>query len=263
MFTRNGKEIQEGFIHNGKKAGYMEDRYCPKCGGAGRGPWFPDGGICYRCGGSGGHHKAFVKLYTQEQLDKLNEAAEKRRLVKIAQIEAEKAVNQETVLAQYGDLIQRARPFVERNSFISDIVYKLENGIFPTDKQVIALEKVISMLSQQDEKKAEKGEAPLGKQMVVGTICTVKRQYSQFGIQEKMLVELENHSTVWGSVGKALWEMVPCSGEARRLFDEGDLDASFKARFRGVKVQFEADFSHADNDSTHSFFKRPVKFSLV
>lgn len=26
---------------------------CYRCGGAGRGPWFPDGGICYRCKGDG------------------------------------------------------------------------------------------------------------------------------------------------------------------------------------------------------------------
>ena len=265
MFTRSGLEITSGIIQKGKIAGFIEDRYCPKCGGKGYGGWFPDGGVCYMCGGSGGYHKAFVKLYTEEQLKKLNDAAEKRIANKLAQIEAEKAANKKALMDQYGDLIEKAKPFTEQNSFLNDIIYGIESGKFNslTEKQVSAIEKTVARIKEQEEKKKIKGDAPLGKQVVSGTILTVKRQNSPYGIVTKMLVELDNLSTVWGTCSDKLFEMVPCIGEARDRFNEGDLDESFKIRFRGVKIQFKAEFFPANGDTTHSFFKRPSQVTVL
>lgn len=81
--------------------------------------------------------------------------------------------------------------------------------------------------------KADKGEAPVGKQTVKGQVVSVKDWMDIYGPVFKMTVKLENGATVYGSLPKA----VP-------------------ADYRG-EIEFKATFTQAVNDTTHSFFKRP------
>lgn len=83
-----------------------------------------------------------------------------------------------------------------------------------------------------------KGEAPVGKQTVKGTVVSVKDWMDIYGPVFKMTVRLENGATVYGSLPKA----VP-------------------ADYRG-EIEFTATFENAKNDTTHSFFKRPSKVTV-
>jgi len=86
-----------------------------------------------------------------------------------------------------------------------------------------------------------KGDAPEGRTAVKGKILAIKEHerasysYYDSGFDWKMLVEMENKSTVWGTV--------PSSLDA----DVGDV------------VEFTATFEVAQNDKTHAYFKRPSK----
>ncbi|MCL1817138.1 MAG: hypothetical protein FWG43_06020, partial [Clostridiales bacterium] len=152
--------------------------------------------------------------------------------------------------------IARAEPLMEHNSFINDIVGRLKRGQVSvlSDKQLRAVEKVVDMWRLPGD--VVKGDAPQGVQTVEGVILTVKDQQSQFGVQTKMLLELENHSTVWGTCGKALFGLVP-------PVECGDYEEGLKRRFRGVRVRFEANFERSGDDSTLGFFKRPKGFVVV
>lgn len=100
--------------------------------------------------------------------------------------------------------------------------------------------------AEKAAKQALKGEAPQGRCVVKGRIVCFKRvegksfSYYDSGISYKMLVELENLSTVWGSQPSNI-------GEA----EVGDL------------VEFTATFERAEGDNTHAFYKRPSKFSFT
>ncbi|ARW57511.1 hypothetical protein FDI23_gp088 [Serratia phage CHI14] len=85
---------------------------------------------------------------------------------------------------------------------------------------------------------ADKGEAPMGKLTVKGRVVSVKDWMGDYGPVFKMTVRLENGSTVYGSLPKA----VP-------------------ADYRG-EIEFKATFEHAKDDSTHSFFKRPSSVTI-
>lgn len=63
---------------------------------------------------------------------------------------------------------------------------------------------------------------------------------SYYGIQFKMFVELENGSTIYGSLPSKI--------------SEAEI---------GDKVSFSANFTHADDDDTHAFFKRPTKAKII
>ena len=115
------------------------------------------------------------------------------------------------------------------------------------------LEKIVAAHFEQAVKelvkpeKPPKGIAPVGKVLVSGTVLATKIQESMYGESLKMLVELENYSTVWGSVPAKF-----CGQCQERGLN-----------YKGTKVQFEAQFEQAQDDKTHSFFKRPTKVTVL
>jgi hypothetical protein len=96
--------------------------------------------------------------------------------------------------------------------------------------------------------KPTKGEAPVGHAGVSGKVLVTKVQDSMYGPSLKMLVELDNLATVWGSMPVSL------QNAEDKLEDRN---------IRGHMVSFEADFEHAEGDASHSFFKRPKNAVLV
>lgn len=107
------------------------------------------------------------------------------------------------------------------------------------DAMVKAIEAAIVEAKEKvkSERRAMKGEAPEGKLSVKGKIVFIKRfvplSVYDYG-SDKMLVELENKSTVFGTLPKCI------------------SDAAI-----GDEVEFSATFEVARDDKTHAFFKRP------
>lgn len=86
-----------------------------------------------------------------------------------------------------------------------------------------------------------KGEALDGRQAVRAKVLTVKTEYSHYyGASLKMLVELENKSTAYGTVPKAIQDVQ-----------------------EGEEISFTATFEVSGNDETHAFYSRPSKASKV
>lgn len=99
------------------------------------------------------------------------------------------------------------------------------------------------------ENRKNKGTAPEGRETVAGTVKAIKEATSSFmvgardavAVTYKMLVELDDKSTVYGSVPKSLFK---------------DIEA-------GSKVTFAATFERSNDDSTHAFYKRPSKAKII
>ena len=85
-----------------------------------------------------------------------------------------------------------------------------------------------------------KGVAPLGKASVEGVVLSIKESWFRDNLSHKCLVELQNKSTIYGSLPSK--------------FDPENIV--------GKTVCFTANFESASNDETHSYYKRPSKPSL-
>ena len=86
-FYRDGEQVQENVFE--EKSKLFAHRYCGKCGGTGMTPYFwVHDGVCFSCGGSKFSLKA-SRVFTKEELDKLNKNAEVRTQKRMAKIEIE------------------------------------------------------------------------------------------------------------------------------------------------------------------------------
>lgn len=95
---------------------------------------------------------------------------------------------------------------------------------------------------KKEEEKAQKGIAPTGKQSITGVIKAAYWKDNYFGGSYKMIVELDNKATIWGSI-------------PRKAIDSVDDIKELKDK----NISFTATFEHAEDDNTHSFYKRPSK----
>lgn len=108
------------------------------------------------------------------------------------------------------------------------------------DALVKEIEEAIKKFKDKEAEKLRllKGNAPEGKVTVSGTIIFIKKFVPINAYDhgtDKMMVELENKSTVWGTLPSCISH-----------FEIGD------------DVVFSATFTRAYGDKTHAFFKRPV-----
>jgi hypothetical protein len=127
---------------------------CPRCGGAGGSPhWRPDGGVCYQCRG-GRTISRTHRVFTEDKLAKLNDAAAKKAAKKAAAAEAKRE-------AERVEFHKWAKPYenllgaikaATGNSFLVDLARKLDDHRQLTDRQLEAAAKAIE---RQEQREAE------------------------------------------------------------------------------------------------------------
>lgn len=117
------------------------------------------------------------------------------------------------------------------------------NIFMETMQSMVASKKDLNIKDLKRQKELEKslkGDAPVGKQTIKGKIIGLPIRENYYGIQHKMMLELENKATVYGSLPSKIFNA-----------EVGDI------------VEFTATFELAEEDHTHSFFKRPSKALIV
>jgi hypothetical protein len=120
---------------------------CGRCGGQGGSEvWKFTGWTCFQCGGSGRGSIVCHKLYTAEQLAKLNATADKKAAakaeklaVKVAKIAAERAERWAVVTRDNGPLFERAAKFSEQNPFIASVMETVARTGNLSEKQMATL----------------------------------------------------------------------------------------------------------------------------
>ncbi len=170
----------------------LTPRPCSRCGGAGGSDkWAHTGWTCFDCGGSGKHIHGpeKSKLYTAEQLVKLNATADKKAAKKAAAAAEKAAIAKAEAEARRADfeevhkhLIARAEAFASRSEFVADVLYKGLEKCEWSDKQCNALLTAIERIEANDKRKA--GAVYLGKigERLKGIKATVMNRVSGEGL---------------------------------------------------------------------------------
>ena len=135
-----------------------------------------------------------------------------------------------------------------RNTFARDVMSNLRKYGSLSDKQMAAVknsmqrdvERAAEWQEKRQAEKANSGPAPTGRQVVTGTVMSVKLQtrggYSWSDEVTKLMLKLENGSRVWVSEPKGF-----------------ETDSVV-----GDTVTLKATFKQADDDTTFAFGSRPV-----
>lgn len=166
LFTRYGKPHTGAVSQDPKGRPYfMQARPCSRCGGAGGTEKWP-GWTCYDCGGSGKHVKGpeTVRLYTADEVAKLEAGRAKRTAKKqaandawAAARKAEADTRREDFVAIYGELLAAAEPYMERSSFVRDVVTKAREQARLSERQEEVLRDTIAKMATQDTQRAASG----------------------------------------------------------------------------------------------------------
>lgn len=114
LYFRNGTEFT-GSPLGGEKPYAIVQHRCGRCGGSGRLDCYRhvEGGVCFECNGHGRGKQTEDRLYTTEQLAKLNATAAKKAERKAAKhaaaqaaIDAEAAARRDAFEAKHGDVLR-------------------------------------------------------------------------------------------------------------------------------------------------------------
>lgn len=138
-----------------------------------------------------------------------------------------------------------------KNGFAHDVVNKLNQYGSLSERQATTL---LDSLARDIEwaataaaraeaevlRKASASPAPTGRVQVQGVVLSVKAYESQFGINHKMLVQLDTGARVFCSVPSSL-----------------DIE------IKGCRVEFTANFTPAPDDALFAFGKRPTKARIL
>lgn len=159
LFTRNGREVTTNIRRNSKGPYTLEPRACGRCGGAGGADkWKHTGWKCFDCNGSGEHINgpSVVRLYTAEQLDKLNARKAKTDATRLAKAKAKADAAQaaadarrEDFLTAYGDLLARMERHAPKSEFVADVLARAMQRFEMSEKQIDA---VVASMDRADER---------------------------------------------------------------------------------------------------------------
>ncbi len=145
---------------------------------------------------------------------------------------------------------QSKNPVHSGNNFVQDVVSKLQRYGAISARQmeclIQAMNRDIVRSNERKQKDIEnpRGESPVGRSEVTGTVLSTKwkgGEESGFGAVLKMLVELENRSKVWCSVPRGCDESIKgCRISVKATWTQSPTDKCFSFGTRPVVVILEA-----------------------
>lgn len=172
-----------------------------------------------------------------------------QKTFKLAQLQAKDAANKVRIKVWNArEAFLKANPvfaaaiaaYTGTNPFVKDVVAKLGHYGSLSERQVSA---VLSAIARDAQKAVEvievKGDAPVGRQTVTGTILSTKLVEGYYGNTLKMLLKLENGSRVWLTV------------PAKAAADKGDI------------ITVTATFDVSKDDKSFAFGSRPSLVGVV
>jgi hypothetical protein len=168
-YKRDGSELPAGQVLNPGKHSceYLYIVPCHRCGGqGGSNAWAHTGWTCFLCGGAGHRGKKRAKAYTIEKLEKLNVAAERRRIKKErAQLQLREKAERE--LAERRVAFHKENPgayelikeTAERtdNRFLADITRSIEGFGNISEAQLSAALLTVQRIKESEDRR-EKSE---------------------------------------------------------------------------------------------------------
>ena len=161
MFTREGVAHKGATFKDEKgRAAFSRLKRCGRCGGAGGWKGWP-GYTCYDCNGKGNLGFEAVRVYSGEELVKLNATREKirakaqaKRAAKQAAFEAAAAAKRKDFMTVNGALVAKAKAVAENSPLIASLLEGLEKYGDWTVKQIALVEKVVAEVTENAAKAA-------------------------------------------------------------------------------------------------------------
>ena len=160
------------------------------------------------------------------------------------------------------------------NSFVKDVLGKLNQYGSISEKQIAAIEKSAAKQAEWVAKDAltVKAEVPTERLLVTGEVITIKWQEGFYGSQQKMLVEVTTDVgvyKVWGTVPSTLQGQYGCTGcKSTGIVHNDGCDQCYVMDYIGAvklgdQVCFVATLKQSDKDTAFGFFSRPAKAHVV
>ncbi len=179
-----------------------------------------------------------AKRLALSQIDKIRKAWRKRQDLKTFVSTTSKAVRKALRLDHHIARDMRAR-----------LINKPERPL--SEKQEALLLRLVEQAEERKTKEASKVEekhvpAPEGRQVITGTVVSVKSHENMYGVTLKMTVKVETPEGTW-----LAWGTVPSA------LMTGDCE------LRGKVVEFTGTLTRSDRDEHFAFFKRPSKAKKV
>lgn len=211
-------------------------RTCGRCGGEGRIWCFGhvEAGICFGCRGRKRFFRTLRKMAT-------NARAKARRDAKAAieRREAPRRAAREAraLLAEHEGLAVALRA-AATDGFVRDLARQLARKGRLTERQIEAAFRA----AEREAAKPAEVEIEAGRRELTGTIVSLKSVETDFGICERMLVEIEPGARIFGTVPSILL-------------------AHTNEELKGRRVRFTAMVE--PKEPGFGFFKRPTKAEII
>jgi hypothetical protein len=192
LFRRSGAAFAGTPRTNEKGRPYfVEQLSCMRCGGPGWSEkWRGTGLVCFGCGGTGKGKVETVKLYTAEELAKMNATRDAAHARKAAKLAAEVEDRRAEFLAARGETLAAARPYAGESEVLASIIAQADALMRLSDAQVETIGKCVAAVVAKRERDA-KFAAQRAASIHVGTVgdavaidaeVTFARRFeSQFG----------------------------------------------------------------------------------
>lgn len=146
LFRRDGTEYTGAVARDDKgKPFFTYRRPCSRCGGAGGSDrWAHTGWTCYECGGARFTGPVTEKLYTVDQLAKLNATRDKRNAKKAAQAAVRAAAQEAERNANRAAFIENNKPLFEiaaglGDEFVDNMIAECVARVRLSENQVVLI----------------------------------------------------------------------------------------------------------------------------
>jgi hypothetical protein len=146
---------------------------------------------------------------------------------------------------------------------ICDIVRTIVRKGYLSDRQANYLRKLVeqhdnseAVQAARDAAEAAKADCPRGRDVVVGTVLSIKATYTAFGMVDNMLVESDTGFRVFGTLPKSL-----ATALEHTIYWDGAGTAKFLEE--KPRVQFTATITPSDTDPKFGFYTRPAKSTIL
>jgi hypothetical protein len=193
----------------------------------------------------------FQSGLTKQEFQTLREAGRlnRERATKAEQVTAFYAANPDLVNARESE-----------NSFVKDVMGKLEQDGELTERQVEAVKKAVRIDAERAANKIKwaaeaklAADAPSGRVTVTGEIVSTKYQESAYGSTLKMIVKTDDGWKLWVTLPDSIYRDIKGSG----------FQTNSNAKLEGNRVELTVTVTPSDRDPKFAFGKRPSKGRVV
>jgi len=227
------KETYPGDLHGDA---FIVHYACVRCGGSGIYSHFH--GNCWKCNGSGGRgvKQVSVVRFARNLRQKKTEQSRKARARRV-----ERVANFCSFFRARRDLISVFRC---EHSIVKEMLHKIARFGDLSDRQVALARKLHDEASATLEEVAKTSVPDNTRAEFTGCVVSTKERLTAYGLQYKMLVEVETSEgsfRVWGTIPGSILDQVE----------------------KGCSVTLTATLKRSENDDSFGFFSRPAKATVV